>query len=308
MSDILELAEKLQDTQAALSRLEKSAAQNPNLPSIALSLNSLRNRQKSLEEQFGELADSLGVDVCSYRMFPEKTQRPTVKTLTSALSDFQTLFTEVYNAIKKGARERGGRVTGDVLAETSFGYAYSFTGSVGFVLTLPNEKLLLGETVLDTAMRVISDMVKAETPEQIAAFKDELGLAPIRSMYKWAEDHTLGGIGADIQWRRQQEVRTSIFVQQPQLENLRRTIARTSEIDEKEYHIEGQLVGLDTKYKTFHLEVEGIPDIKGKILFDIDPAHPIACPAFYRVNIRTETIIHYSTAQEDVSYFLVSLE
>lgn len=308
MSTLLEIAEKLQDTQAAVVRLERTAALNPDSPSVVLSLNSLRKRQQNLEEQFAEIADRLGVDVCSYRMFPEKGGQPKVKAIANALSDFQTLFTQVYNAVKHGVRERVGRVTAEVLAETSFDYGYSFTGSVGFVLTLPNERLLLGETKLDAAMRIITDLVKAESPEQIAAFKDMLGLAPIRSMYTWAEDHALAGLGADIQWGRQQEVRVQLFVQPPQLEKLRRTIAQTSEKVENEFDIEGWLVGIDVKYRSFHMEVEGLGDIKGKILGEIDPEHTVKLPAFYKAKIRSETIIHYSTDKEEVSYFLVSLE
>ncbi len=41
-------------------------------------------------------------------MFPEKAAQPTLKALTSALSDFQSLFTEVYNAIKKGQEKGAG--------------------------------------------------------------------------------------------------------------------------------------------------------------------------------------------------------
>jgi len=307
MADLLEIIEKLQDTQAAMARLQGSIAQNPDEQSLIPALNSLRKRQQSLEKQFAEAASRHEIDVCSYRLFTESQDRPTLRALTAALSDFQAWFTQTYNAIKKGPRERD-RVTADVLSETSFGYGYSFTGSVGFVLTLPNEKLLIGETDLDRTMMMLSEMVKAESPDQIVAFKNELGLAPIRTMYKWAADHVFSGLGAEIQWRREQTVRAGLFVQHPQLESLTRAIARTSEVVENEFEVEGQLVGIDSKYKTFHLEVKGIPDIKGKTLVEIDPEHPIIFPAFYKARIKTETIIHYSTEKEEVSYFLLSLE
>jgi hypothetical protein len=307
MPELLEIIEKLQDTQAALARVEESVAQNPNETSLILTFNSLRKRQQSLEEQFAEEASRQGIDVCSYRLFTGNNERPTLRAITATLSDFQAWFTQTYNAIKKGPRERD-RVTSDVLSETSFEYGYSFTGSVGFVLTLPNEKLLIGETYLDSTMMMLSKMVRLESSEQVVAFKNELGLAPIRTMYRWASDHVASGLGAEIEWRREQTVRTSLLVQPPQLESLTKAIARTSEVVEREFEIEGMLVGHDSKYKTFHMEVEGMPDIKGKTLMEIDPEHPIISPAFYRARIRTETIIHYSTEKEDVSYFLLSLD
>jgi hypothetical protein len=308
MSALLEIAERLQDTQAAIGRLEKAVAHNPDSPSALLSLNSLRKRQQDLEAQFARVTVTEELDVCSYRLFTSREgERPKLAALTDALSDFQALFSQVYSAVKNGPRERE-RVSADVLAETSFGFGYTFAGSVGFVLTLPNERLLLGETELDISMRLITEMAQAKTTDEIAAFKKDLGLAPIRTMYRWAEDHAARGLGAQIEWRRAGEVTASLFVQQPELEVLTRTIAQISEKVENEFEIEGQLVGLNSKYKTFHMEVEGVPDIKGRALIDIDAEHQIIFPAFYRARIRTETIVHYSTEKEDVSYFLLSLQ
>src|SRR4051794_6029534 len=174
MSKLLETIERIQDTQAAIKRLEEAAAKHPDVPSVAASLRSLQKRQRVLETTFSSLADEQWLDVCSYKILPEKEEGSLkLPSLTSALGDFQTLFTLVYDAIKHGAKQHG-RATAEAAAATTFSFGYSFTGSVGFVLTLPNERLLTDETDLDRAMSTVFEMAKAENSEQIASFAKEL--------------------------------------------------------------------------------------------------------------------------------------
>lgn len=182
MNDLLDTIEKLQDTQAAIRRAEKAVLEHPEMPSVALSLKSLRKRQQSLEALFSSLADDQWFDVCSYKLLPEKEGRPTLPSLTNTLGDFQTLFTLVYDTIKNGPKQRG-RASAEATAATTFGFGYSFTGSVGFVLTLPNERLLTDETDLDRAMSTVFEMARAQSPQDVAKFAKELGAAPIRTMY-----------------------------------------------------------------------------------------------------------------------------
>lgn len=56
----------------------------------------------------------------------------------------------------------------EIVAETALTFGYTFPGSVGIVFTMPNERLLIGETALDEADRKVFDMAKAQTPDQIA--------------------------------------------------------------------------------------------------------------------------------------------
>lgn len=306
MSELLDTIEKLQDTQAAIRRAEKAVTEHPDLPSVAANLRSLQKRQHKLESVFSEQADTEWFDVCSYRILPEKEDHLTLPSLTSTLGDFQALFTLVYDTLRNGPKQRG-RPSVEATAATTFGFGYSFTGSVGFALTLPNERLLVDETDLDRAMRTVFEMAKAESSEQVAVFAKELGAAPIRIMYRWATDHVRSGLSVDINWRREEQVRSSLFIQVPQLENLQHAIAETSDEVEEIFSITGLLVGAHVNSHSFELELEDGSEIRGKMAEGIGLEHTVELPTRYTAQIRKTTQVNYATDVDIVTYYLLSL-
>lgn len=306
MSELLDTVEKLQDTQEAIRHAERTIAEYPDLPSATLSLRSLQERQQTLETAFARLADEHWIDICSYRVLPEKDGSVTLPSLTNTLGDFQALFTLVYDALRNGPKQRG-RASVEAATATTFGFGYSFTGSVGFVLTLSNERLLVDETDLDRAMRTVFEMAEAESPEQIAVFAHELGAAPIRSMYKWATDHVRSGLNVDIDWRREEQTRADLAIQVPQLENLQQAIAATSDEVEEILTITGLLVGAHVHSHSFELELEDGNEIRGKMAEGLGTEHTLELPRRYTAEIRKTTQINYATEEDIVSYYLLSL-
>ncbi len=227
MPDILDLQEKLQDTTAAIAQLEHAVIENPDTPSLAANLRSLHKRREVLEALFLEMANQLEQDVCRYRLFVAGT-RPTISGLAQAWNTFQGAFSVIYDAIKNGPKLRG-RVSGTAAEETALGFSYSFTGSVGIVMTMPNERLLLGETFLDQAIRTMFDLAGAHEHKQIREFAKTLGPAPVRAMYYWANSHVQHGMGAEIEWRREKELRARLLIQEPELARLTSVILQTSD-------------------------------------------------------------------------------
>src|SRR6266404_3688830 len=218
MADILEIQEKLQDTTAAIAHLERSIVANPDAETLTATLRSLYKRQELLESAFLDLADKMEVDVCRYRLFAGHS-RTTITALADAWRNFQTFFSVTYDALKNGPKQRG-RISTDSIDESSLGFAYSFSGSVGIVLTLPNERLLLGETALDDTVQKVFQMAESQTHEQIAEYVESMGPATIRAMYACAYAHVQNGLGAEIQWKREQQVRASLLIQEPELARL----------------------------------------------------------------------------------------
>lgn len=307
MSKLLETINKLHETQATIKKLEQAVADYPNLPSVAVNLRSLQQRQEDLESLFEELTHEDYLDVLRYRIFSESDDgRVSLPALTSALGDFQKLFTNVYSAIRQGAKQRS-RVGAEIIAATTFEFGYSFTGSVGFVLALENERLLLGETDLDRTIEVIFQMAKAQDSDDIREFAKDLGVAPIRNMYKWVSDHVESGLGADLEWRREHSSRVHLFAQVPEFEIVRRAIDQTSEETTEEFSAYGELLGLDVDAQSFHVRLREGPEVKGKLAFEVDEDSPIPVPGHYQGSFRKTTTISYATEEENTSYFLLSL-
>lgn len=311
MPELLEIAEKLQDTHAAVAQLEQTiAVKGDPPPSVLMMLGSLKKRQESLEAQFADAAGTEHLDVCRYELFPQMSTRPTLTALGKTLLGFQGLFTQVYDAVSKHVQRTTSKISAEVAAETAFSFAYTYPGSLGVVLTMPNERLLIGETALDEAMRKVFDMAKAETPEQIAEHVRDVGVAPVRALYQWVSDQLLTGVTSHVEWRRQEEVRSELRIQSPELERIRRAIEATSAERVSTYNVIGELRGWDIDNKTFHLQTE-TDEIRGRVSDEVAERYgrqTVQVPKIYAARIHSVTTISLAYEKESTSHQLVALE
>ena len=307
MSTLLEIAEKLQDTQTALAKLENAIVKYPDEKGLGISLLSLRKRQKDLEGQFAEAANKQWVDVCSYRLFREEdiAERPTLYAFSKTLLDFQSLVTLVYSAIKEDTPRQTTKVGAEALSATTFGFGYTFAGSLGVVLTMPNERLLIGDTDIDKTIETVFELVKTQKTETVAEFAKRLGAAPIRTLYNWVSDQVTCGVASQIEWWRGHKVKTSVLTQLPELATLKQAIEQSSDEKINTFTTRALLVGADTKTRAFHLVMEREAEIRGKMA---DTISAVELPKWYTAKIQKTTRIFYSTEKESVNYVLLSLE
>lgn len=304
---LLQIQEKLQSTIVAVRQLEASLIEHPDSPSLRANIKSLQKLQRNYEAEFLVAADERGEDVCSYRLFG--LGNPTIAAMSKALGGFQSMFSVVYDAIKHGPKNRA-KMSMDVAQATTFSFGYTFPGSVGIVFTLPNERLLPGfQTDLDKTFGRISDIARAERQDQIAALAKELGAPPIRATYRWAKDHAENGLGANIEWRRDKEVRQAITVQQPELARLKSTIESVSAESSEDLAVRGVLVAANTIRRTFHIVVPAFDlDIRGRYTDAISEAHTVTLPRLYTAMVKKTAKLQYSTGKEEIQYFLEKLE
>lgn len=306
MSKLAQTVEQIQETQVALTRLERAIARHPETTSLSLSLKSLQKRQRVLETLFASLTNEQFVDICSYRLFTlQEGETPKLQGLTTALNSFQRLVTTVFDAVSNGPKQSG-RTTAEANAATDFGFSYTFPGSVGFVLTLPNERVLVDESYLDIAISSIFEMAQSASSEQIQIWVAKLGAAPVKRVYEWANNHAQSGLGADITWRREEEVRFRLFAEAMQFEQLVRTIELTGGQSESEITFVGELLGIDVTRHTFHMRFDNEGEVFGKKAKLIDNEYVV--PRRYTATLRKTVTINYSKEEDDVEYYLISLK
>jgi transcriptional regulator with XRE-family HTH domain len=309
MNKLLDIAEKLQDTQATISKAENALLEKQPTPSVLLALESLRKRQENLEIQFEKASLNRHLDVCDYRLFCDTTEaeQPTLRGFTKTLFDFQNLFSQVYAAIKTNAPRLTTRLSAEIAQETDFGVNYTYTGSLGVVLTLPNERLLFGASDIDESIKTVFELVKLENTDRIAEYAKKLGVATIRALYDWTSDQVNSGLGSQIQWKRGDDVRFETFVQFPELAKLKDAIESTSDEEITELSLFGTLVGIDIPTRSFHLSFEAGDDIRGNFSDELAQFRfelPKVCKAKI---IKTKTV-RYSTDKETIQYLLTELK
>lgn len=309
MDRLISTIQKIQDTQAAIRKIGGGLVTESRRDTIQLTLASLYKMLGNLEGEFSQLTNQEYMDVCEYRFFGyEPDRRPALSSMTKALSDFQDLFTVVLDAVKTTPKDKASYDL-ETARESSFTLAYSFTGSVGFVMTMPNERLLAIDSKLDQAMSIFFEISKSETSEQVASYVPKVGRAAIRKIRQWAKDHAESSLNAEIKWKRQDEVRQHLFIQASELERLAKVIDTVSDAERETITRNAKLVGFDSKAKTFHLEFEkGTPDIKGTVGPDFRSRGDITVDSRYMATLQKITTIRISQEKEDINYILTYLD
>lgn len=306
MSNLLDIAHKISETQDAIRKAEDVLKEFPNDSSLLATLDSLAKRASELEVSYLSQANRDHLDVCSYRIFAEDVVNYPIISIGSALRDFQRLFSTIYDALVNGAKRRA-RLTPETVALSTLSYGFSFSGSVGVALTIPSERMLVDNN-LQAAMQRMVEMIKAESSDQVHFHTTELGSASVRALYQWADDHVKGGVGAEVRWIHQNQEFASIKVDAERLKNLERAILETSDEEETTFTLEGILVGADTKTHSFHMVFEEAEEIRGLMSENIGEEYTVELPKAYKAKIRKTASINYATEKESASYYLLALE
>lgn len=309
MSRVQELQIELQGADAAIAHAERTLAANPRVPSVAATLRTIQKRRENLEEQFLAAASAQGLDVCGYRI--ELDDRPaTIAGLTAVLSAFQKVFTSVYDAIEHGPKLRS-KTSAETTDATALGFAYTYPGSVGIMMTLANDPRLIGGTKIDEAMEKTLELIHTTDPVKVQALAETLGVPPVRFAHQWATENTKAGFGAGITWRRDGLIKGEIRMQPREIELLASTLKGMTTKEEETFI--GELTHVDTEQKTFRMNL--IDPLLGKDrnisgTFDraITSTHPAQLPKVYQATMNVLQRVVVEDGQEEITYFLLRLD
>lgn len=225
-----------------------------------------------------------------------------------SIADFQKLVSVVYAATKHGAKERA-TIPEDVAKESAFDFGYAFTGSIGVVLTVRNEKVLFDDSLMDQSLETVFTMTAAKTSDEVLILAEKLGPGPINALYEWVGDNTANGLSAEIKWRKGEKVHRSAVVQRQQLSHLKKTIEDTSSLKTTTITVVGKLTMADVSKNKFKIKPEGLPEIRGTVAAEaIDDRHKVKLPSVYAAKIQKTTRIRYSTGQQMSRFHLIKIE
>lgn len=305
MARLLDTIEYLRDLSGTVAGLEKALAERPKDDGLRHMLLSIEQQRKNLEEVFEKESRSAGVDICNYRLFGPNDR--TASLIFTAMAKFQDVLTATYASVATKKPRTNRRVGKEYTEQTKLDFAFSYSGSSGFVFTMPQERLLVGESVLDEAISSVFAMAKATSPDELKAFAGRFGVGVIRELRDWVLAQSDGELGADIDWRRGEEIRGELFVQPQELSMLRDLIMATSESVEETLHVSGQLTGVLPEAGRFEFKANAGETYRGILGVPVDADHPITLPHSCTAIIQQVTTWHYSTDEEKVEHTLVEL-
>jgi hypothetical protein len=304
MSRLADLQKDLQGAAAAVAHAERTLAAHPNVPSVHATLQAIQSRRASLEEQFFAAADELGMDACGYRIEMEG-DTASISGLTAVLGTFQKIFTTVYDALERGAKKKAAKNTEKAIADTTLGFAYSFPGSVGVMMTLANDRHLFGAK-LDEAMEKTFDLIRAKEPQEIQLLTDQVGLPSVRLVHQWAEENVKAGFGANIVWQRDDLVKRGVRVQLPELALKAATLKAMSA--EETMVVVGELLDVKVSDHTFSMQLSD-KIIQGSFDKVISSQRPVKVPKAYQATLKIlQKVVVDEGGEEQIDYFLLRLD
>ena len=268
---------------------------------------SLVNRQRDLEEAFAEAAHEEFLDLCVYRLIADSHDSFSISAFTGALGSFQSLLTTVYDSLKTGPKVQA-RFSAEIVQESTLSVGYTYPGSLGLVLTMPNERLMIVESLLDQAVGIVFAMAKASSAADVAAYAQQAGVASVRKLYAWSQSHSEHAMSADIRWQRRGEDRASLLVQHQELEQLERTIEEAVEEKHEPVVVTGELTGLDVSVGgRFRLKFPDADDIVGHLADSFDRTRPYTIHDMFEVRMTKHSKVFYSTEREEQTWELSEL-
>lgn len=116
-------------------------------------------------------------------------------------------------------------------------------------------------------------------------------------------------LGANIQWRREEEIKDEFLVQPIELERLKNTIDISGAESVEIITVRGLLVAANTLRHTFHLVTDDTDtDIRGKFKDAISTEHTVELPKHYTATVQKTTVMQFSSEQPEESYLLLELK
>jgi hypothetical protein len=290
-----------------MAMVEKLVSAYPQYPSLLVDHGSLRKRQESLEKSFAQEAALNFIDVCNYGIIPAGEDRYPLLALSKILSDFQELVTVVFDAIRVGKAKIRSRPSAENVQLSSFDFGYAAAGSLRIALTIPNERLLVGGSDLDSAISAIFGLMQASDSGAVSKFAEFIGIAAVKKLYELADEHRKYDLNADVVWGRDSEIRNHVTVHSPQFERLCDIIKEKSEVTTDALTLAGRLAGLDVDLGTFHMTFPEGADISGRLAEDFVRDSAVRVPGNYTATLVKSTVIYYSTQQDKVTFVLERL-
>jgi len=303
MSAIQELQVRLQSTNALIARYRETLELPTTTPleakALRVNMKALENLAKRLEDAFLELAAAENLGVYKYRLLTGE-GNPSLGGIGEAWSKLQALYATVYQGLTS-------KLSAATVLLPQLGFAYSFAGSVGVVVTLPprpvGEVLLTGSPV-EEASEIVFNLIESKDVQQVA---ERLGLAPIQAMNDWLDVHVSNHYGFAIEWQEDRVLKRRVEVDSGKVAALQAFVRDTK--TRQTVTLTGLLNKVDDKEKTFRIVADNGDEIEGRYGEDvIKPEHAASVPARCKATILTVTEMIYSGKRPKPEIILEKLD
>lgn len=305
MKYLEDIGNKIQLTQKLITELEDAYALNPADKSVLFTLKSLNIKLNNLTEKFKEATNYDHRNICTYRLFNENSKNFSISSIGSLLNEFQNLFTTLFGTIKNKDLKK---ITDKLKKDSELTYHFTYPGSLGIAMSIEVERLICIEDDLTQAMKLMIDMLKADSSDQMHYFATEYNSKCVTALSDWVKNQIKYDLCAEIKWLNDSGVIYETRLNSEHLLNMDQAIKETSNESIEEIEMTGTLIGADTSLHNFHMAFNDHDEIKGKMLENLGQTRMLKIPQKYNATLRKETCENYAENKIDTKYILIKLE
>jgi hypothetical protein len=306
MTDIRQLLDLLQDTEQISSTIEQAVRDRPNDEILRINAESVAKRQADLIRRLDYSLKTHQNEVVRYHVLRDWSDTYPVKAIAASILAFQELVTAIFDALRSSPKQRY-RPSADNVQLSTFDFAGASAGSVIISMSVPNDRLLSGETELDRTFSYVERALSARESDDLQILARDIGIASISKAYAWADVSTSYGLDTMINWGKGLQHAHSFHISRSDAESVRELIAAKSDTTSIPLELDCVLLGFDGATSYFHIEtLDTRNDIRGDVSPDLPKRQTTG--QMVRAGLLKNTALIYATGEEKVSWTLLSIE
>jgi hypothetical protein len=309
MSEIASVVERTHKAFASVSQLEAALAHAPTDRALQLNLSAMRKMALQAQEQLYAYSRQAYIDVCNYRLLPENEDNKgySLQYVSQSFLEYQNLFTQIYDALKNGAKKTRAIFGREAQEESALEFAYSYGGSLGIVLFSHSERdLLTGK--LDSSIDALYHVIETKSRGNVREVAQRFGNPVVKRLYDWSGANAKGGFAADVRWNRSDGRALGEVIPRKRMEEIVEIIDATSDSTTTDVEVLGILFGGNIGSRSFHFVVPEGDVYRGHLSKDFNPHTQMTLGKWYRARIRLNEKYHYATEKAERVDQLLSLD
>ncbi len=264
MNRLPDILNDLADADEVAAELRRLAEARPKDDIIPVNLAAVVRRRRDLERKLGSILNAGQFDLVRYRVEQFDGSVPPAAAVARSILLFQSLVTSVFDGLRTAPKRRHSPSAESVrLSAMTFAAAPTDSAAVWF--TVPNERLLVLHSDLDTTFGLVFELLAARSRTMLRQLAERTGIASVTAAHAWAENAVQYGLTTTIGWRKASDERHSIMLSHSDALLLKAAIDAVSDQEVEDVHCDCELTGIDEGSGTFRVRTADGEEIAGSL-------------------------------------------
>lgn len=310
MSELARIALQLRKLDSLIFRSNRELQVTPESEALALNIPGMEALRHHLKRRFEVVAGKRWLDVCSYRFHTGENEFLPVRQIVDAIGGFQQTVSLTMDAEIIGRPKDTGHMSKEAREESVLRLGYcdggDTWGDVGIMLITENRRDLLDS--MNHAVNTVISIAESTDTDQIHDYSQKLGVAPIRALSEWCQNHVRADMGSKLTVVRDNHIQRVLSKSADDWKSLKDTISLVSDSQTDDVEVDGILIAANVKTRAFIIQ-SGEEYIHGRFRQNvITPNNVAQIPKDYRFYLKKTVRQNYATNRASVEYGMVDLK